>query len=116
MSDSKEPGWASQLVKPEEPSMNPKQYIETQMRMIEIGKIADSLDVETFLQCLRNAETVAPMVDPTLYLKASANLTAIKKLALSVKQVKIAYGETFRAVMETTMKGNMQMPGGKNDV
>jgi hypothetical protein len=81
--------------------MDGKTYITTQMRIIEMGKIANSLDLEAFLKCISNAETVAPIVDPTLYIKASANLAAIKKLAQVALEMRKAYEETFAAVLET---------------
>jgi hypothetical protein len=92
----------------ERASMPPKLYIETQMRVIEMGKIADSLDLDLFLQCISNAETLAPILDPTLdptlYRKAQANMEAIKRLALIAKQMKLAYGEAFKAILETQFK------------
>lgn len=98
-----------------EQKMDGKTYVETQMRLIEMGKIADSLDLNAFLKCISNAETVAPMIDPTLYMKAQANMTAIKKLAHAAVQVQAAYVETYKAVMETLVKGDMIPTESKND-
>jgi hypothetical protein len=93
--------------------MTPAQYIETQMRLLEMAKIADSLDLDAFLQCISNAEAVGPMIDPTMYMKAMDNLSAIKKLAKVAVQVKATYGEVFKAVLETSLKGFMTKPEGK---
>ena len=104
----------SEEVKTEEgPRMEPAKYIETQMRIIEIGKIADSLDLDTFLVCISNAETVGPIMDPTMYRKAMDNLQAIKELAIAAQKVKITYGKVFKAVLETQLKGYMQKPAGR---
>ena len=86
-------------------SMTGQKYIETQMRLIEIGKIADSLDLAEFLKCIQNAETVGPILDPIQYQKAMDNLSAIKKLAESVIPVKTAFEATFKAVMKTQVAG-----------
>ena len=86
--------------------MDGKEYITTQMRIIELGKIADSLDLDAFLKCIANAETIAPMVDPTLFMKAQENMRAIKRLAQACVVVKETYWETFRAIMETQMRGD----------
>lgn len=94
------------------PVMQPKQYIETQMRILEMAKIANSLDIETFLLCIRNAETMAPMIDPTMYMKAQKNLSAIKKLAEIALTMQGAFNETFQAVLETAASGYMQKPEG----
>jgi hypothetical protein len=88
--------------------MNGKEYMTTQMRLIEIGKIADTLDFDGFLKAISNAETVGPIVDPTIYRKAMENLHAIKKLAEAGRPVKTAYGETFKAVMNTAVAGFME--------
>jgi hypothetical protein len=96
-----------------EPRMEPKKYIETQMRIIEMGKIAASLDIETFLICIRNAETMAPMIDPTLYRRAQNNLEAIKRLAICAKQMQVAFNETYLAVLETAI-GYMKNPEPSN--
>lgn len=85
--------------------MNGKEYIQTQMRIIEMGKIADSLDLDGFLKCISNAETVAPIIDPTMYLKAQKNLSAIKNMTQAAKTVKAAYVETYKAVIETAVAG-----------
>lgn len=90
-----------------EPRMDPKTYIMTQMRILEMAKIADSLDIDTFLLCIKNAETVAPMIDPTLFMKAQANMQAVKKLALIAKEMKVAFGEAYKAVFDTMLKGHM---------
>lgn len=91
-----------------ESKMLPKEYIETQMRILEMAKIAGSLDIDTFLLCISNAETVAPMIDPTLFMKAQKNLTAIKKLALIAKDMKAQYAETFQVILETALAGHMK--------
>lgn len=93
--------------------MDGKTYIETQMRIIEMGKLADSLDLEAFLKCISNAEAMGPVMDPTMYLKAMDNLRAIKKLAEVAVKMKAAYGEVYKAVLETSFAGYMQKPDGQ---
>lgn len=89
-------------------AMNGQQYITTQMRLIEIGKLADSLDLDEFLKCISNAESVGPVIDPTTYIKAMDNLRAIRRLAEAVVPVKAAFEETFKAVMKTQVAGFMK--------
>ena len=92
----------------EKPKMTPPQYIETQMRIIEMGRIADSLDLETFLICIANARTVAPLTDPRLYIRAAANIDAIEKLAILALKLKYEYANVYKAVMETAAKEFMR--------
>lgn len=88
--------------------MKGSEYITTQMRLIEIGKIADTLDLDGFLEWINRAETMGPIVDPTRFMMAADNLRAIKKLAESVLPVKGAYQATFKAVMNTAAVGYMK--------
>lgn len=81
------------------PTMDPKTYIMTQMRIIEMGKIADSLDLDTFLKCIENAQAIAPMAEPELAMKAAAKMEMIKRLARVARNMKIAYGETYKSAM-----------------
>ena len=91
-----------------EHKMDGKTYITTQMRIIEAGKIVNSLDLEAFLKCISNAEAVGPMIDPTMYMKAMDNLRAIRKLAEAALKMRTAYEETFAAVLETAVRGHMK--------
>ena len=80
--------------------MNGKEFITTQMRIIEIAKIADSLDLKAFLQCIANAENMGAVMDPDAFIKASQNLAAIKKLAETVVPVKDVFEMTFKPIMQ----------------
>lgn len=92
--------------KDQELVMDGKTYIMTQMRILEMGRIADSLDVAAFLKCISNAETMGPILDPAMYMKAQNNLNAVKRLAELALEIKIAYGETYKAILETAIIGD----------
>jgi hypothetical protein len=83
--------------------MNGKEYMETQIALIELGKRVQKLDLDAFLKCIANAEAAAPTLDPTLYRRAMDNLAAIKKLAVAYQGVKTAMQETQEAVLRTTL-------------
>lgn len=87
--------------------MDPKTYIMTQMRILEMAKIADSLDIETFLQCINTAKTAAPLLDPTLYMKAANNIDAIERLAKIALQFKKELVNARVAFFDTLAKGHM---------
>jgi hypothetical protein len=53
------------------------------------------------------------MIDPTMYMKAMDNLNAIKRLAHVAVKLKAAYRETYKAVLETALKGFMTKPADK---
>jgi hypothetical protein len=88
--------------------MNAKQYMQTQVEVIELGRRARSLDLDSFLRAINNAENVMPVLDPTLYRKAALNLSSIKRLAESLLNVKKAYDEVWEAVLNTSMSGYME--------
>src|SRR5574337_1170047 len=91
--------------------MNGKEYLTVQMTMIEIGKKLEKLDLDAFLKCISNAETMAPMLDPTLYRQAAANLDAIKKLAHAFQTVKTEFAKVQETVTKTTVAYMTQRAG-----
>lgn len=85
--------------------MNGQQYITTQMRLIEIGRIAQNLDLDGFVKSIENAETAGAAMDPEQYKKSALALDAAKRLAQSVQPVKVVYAETFQNIMKTSAVG-----------
>lgn len=83
-------------------------YMDTQTSIIEIGKLAATLDLDSFLKAIRNAQATTPLLDPTMYRKAAANLEAIKELSEAVREVKIAHEKVFKAVLNTAVLGFME--------
>ncbi len=83
--------------------MTGQEYVTVQMRIIEIGKIADSLDLVAFLKCLSNAEAALPAADPATAAKALVNIKAVRLLAEKCVEIKAAYGETYRLAMQGQM-------------
>jgi hypothetical protein len=82
--------------------MNPREFIETQMRLIEIGKIADSLNFDDFLKSLTNAEDTVMKngLTGTMAMKdydaAKLSLDNLRRLAEVVAPVKLVYAETYK--------------------
>lgn len=83
--------------------MEKEQYLATQMAIIQIGKNSSGLDIDGFLAAISKAETLAPILDPTLYRKGADNLDAIKNLARSIKPVQEAFQKAFEAVIKTAV-------------
>ncbi len=81
--------------------MNGKQYVQTQLSLLDIGKKASNLDLISFLKAISNAETVSPMVDPTLYRRAVDNMHAIKKLAKAAESLQTAFIELQEVIAST---------------
>lgn len=92
-------------------------YIKTQNEMVQLAAKIRWLKLDLFLNQISNAETIAPILDPTLYRKASNNVQALKKLAQTMLPVQEAFDELMSTVVETSARGDMQpMPGIKGVV
>lgn len=96
--------------------MKPQEYMNTQTDLIAIGRTVDKLDLNAFLKSIGNAETLAPIMDPTMYRKAQANLHSIKKLAESLLPVQVAFRELRGTVLETAAIGYMEKKAPESDV
>lgn len=88
--------------------MTAKEYMDAQVQIIMIGQAASRIDLDSFLKAIERALILAPTEKPALYGKASANLTAIKKLAESLVAVKQAQGELNAAAFQTSMRVLME--------
>lgn len=86
--------------------MKGKEYLQTQVLLIEIGKAIKTIDFDGFLSAIQNAKTMSPFQDPTLYKKAELNLFAIEGFAKSLKDSKEAFEKLFNAVFETVARGD----------
>jgi hypothetical protein len=85
--------------------MDERQYYETQSTLIVLAQIVDGLDLAGFLQCIERAETVGPVADPTLYVRAMGKLGDVKRLAEAAK--------TFQDEVKRQMgEGDAQAQGG----
>ena len=62
--------------------MNDADYKLTQDRLVLLAQFAvTDLDLEGFLERIRHSETMAPLLDPTVWMKGSGKLYAIRNLA-----------------------------------
>lgn len=96
------------MSEPKEFVMDGKTFIETQMRIIEMGKIADSLDFGAFLKCIENAEKTLPMVEPEMAARAIGNLQTVKTMAQAAERVQDAYRETYQMAFAGSVVGFVQ--------
>ncbi len=93
--------------------MTDQKYKATQAQMLALGLAADKLDCLGFLERVSTAETLAPVINPSLFQKASQNMEAIKQLALAFQQVKTAMEKLRMAVVETGVKKYMAEQEGR---
>lgn len=65
--------------------MTDEEYTATQEQLILLASFARKLDLVGFLERISLAEAIAPIVDPTLYLRGGRKLTQVKRLAQSLR-------------------------------
>lgn len=65
--------------------MTDEEYAQTQQQLILLAQFAHSLDLDGFLNRISLAETVAPVLYPTLYLRGGQQLHQIKRLAQALQ-------------------------------
>ena len=87
------------------------EFITTKMRLIEIGKLVDSLDLDGFLACIKNAETAGAALNPEQYQKAALSLDADRRLCESLQPVKTVWGDTYKALMNPAGAGFVKKTG-----
>jgi len=65
--------------------MDDEQYMSTQVQLTALAAVIGGLDLKGFIERINHAEAVVPIVDPTLWMKASNNLEKIKSIAVAAK-------------------------------
>lgn len=95
--------------------MKASTYMQTQTDLIAVGRTIDRLDLDGFLASISKAEALAPVLDPTMYRKAQANLQGLKKLAESLRPAQAAFAELRGSVLETAALGFMEKQPKEND-
>lgn len=90
--------------------MKQAEYMKAQVDLIAAARTIEKIDLNAFLRAIGNAETLAPILDPTLYRKAQANLHGMKRLAEAALPVQAAIRELRDAVIETAAMGYMEKP------
>lgn len=65
--------------------MTDEEYQFTQNHLMTLAHLSRAVDITGFLERISLAETVGPILDPTLYLKASSNLHNLKRLAQALR-------------------------------
>lgn len=63
-------------------------YLLHQTQIINLAMVATGIDTESFIKRIDQAETMGPVLDPSLYRDASLSLSKIKTLAQAVQDLK----------------------------
>ncbi len=61
-----------------------EQYVQTQMSLVTFASLVKDMPLTGFINQANLAESIGPIVDPTLYREAGAQLNDVKALAESL--------------------------------
>lgn len=89
--------------------MTREEYTEMQSQLVLLARMLPTLDYEGFLEHMEKAEAVGPLLDPTLYLKASENMRSIKELAQALQTA----AERCKVPLEQLTEWAAANPGGQ---
>ncbi len=83
--------------------MENQDYLRTQIAVIELGGQASRLNLEEFVRTMNRAESIVPMLNPTLYRAAQSNFEAIRELARAALKLKAAHSVLIASAVSTAM-------------
>lgn len=76
--------------------MEAKQYIETNLEVLQLGARVSALDLDSFLEQITKTEKSAPkIVDEVKYSMAMQTLAKTKKLAETLKIFQVCFKECY---------------------
>lgn len=73
--------------------MTKAEYVATQQQLLWLAGLVSTLDLDGFLRCIGSAESLGPILDPTLYRRGSLKLDAIKRIATAARQLQKAVAQ-----------------------
>lgn len=86
--------------------MKKEEYIQTQISIIEAGKLIATLRLDEFLLKTTQAENAGPTLDPVLFEKAQSSINALKELTASMIPVQGAFKNFFEKVFITATQNS----------
>jgi hypothetical protein len=67
--------------------MDKLEYTAIQNQLVMLAGIVNDLDLDGFLAAINKAESIGPILDPTLFMAGSEKLRQVSNLAHAFKQV-----------------------------
>jgi hypothetical protein len=67
-----------------------EEYIQIQQQLVIFGQLLMNIDVEGFIERAERADAIAPVIDPTLWMRGHERLDALKDLAHGAMKFKMA--------------------------
>lgn len=83
--------------------MTKVEYMATQQQLLWLAGLVSTLDLVGFLRCIGSAESVGPILDPTLYVRGSTKLDAIKRIATAARELQRVVAEAKEDLADETV-------------
>lgn len=86
--------------------MTNEEYIATQMQLAVLAQMVEQMNLTDFIAQAERADAIAPVIDPTLWMKGHKHLDAVKDLAragLAFQGAAAKFKETMAALKLTAM-------------
>lgn len=64
--------------------LSDEEYIQTQHSLVTLGALVRRMPLDAFVNRASEAQTLGPIIDPTLYREAADKLSDVKALAKSL--------------------------------
>lgn len=81
--------------------MTKAQYVKEQEKVMRAASLILQVDLDGFLTMIATAETMGPILDPTMYREAIGNLSALKRVAEHFKKAQPDIEELKKQVLNT---------------
>jgi len=73
--------------------MDKKDYIDTQTKIITMSQIVSELPLQKFISAIDQADTLGPLIDPTLWIQGQNQMKKVKKLAQALFEFQLVSKE-----------------------
>lgn len=66
--------------------MTDEEYLQAQTTIALVAQMTVDLDLDAFIDRANRAESIAPILDPTLWIRGGKKLEAVKDLAIGLRK------------------------------
>ena len=85
--------------------MTDAEYIETRQQLLLLANVVSQMDLNGLLECISHTQTVGPILDPTLFIRGSKKLSAVKRIAQGAQQFQKAIAEAKEELADEELPG-----------
>lgn len=90
--------------------MKPSDVLDAQVKILAIGKMAETIDLDGFLEQISLAECEIPKLHKKFTKGATSNLIAMKNLAKVTLDLKNTFAQTIMIFNQSIKNGHDKLP------